>query len=215
MIKLFVADDHPVFRKGIVTVLNNYPDFEVVGEAASGPELVKKVTETNPDIILIDIALREVDGIEIIPLVKQKLPEVRVLVITMSEGEDDLSRALKAGAAGYLLKTVEISDLIESVRLVATGDAVLSPSMATKLVEEFRRTSRDKEKDGIARLSPREKEILQLAAVGSTNREIAAKCYISETTVKAHFRNILEKLDAKNRTGAVGVATAKGLLKDV
>jgi DNA-binding NarL/FixJ family response regulator len=215
MIKLMVVDDHPVFRKGLISVLSTYPDFRVVGEASNGIEAVSRVGELMPDVVLMDIFMRNGDGIEATMLIREKFPEVRVLVISMSENEDDLSQAIKAGANGYLLKSIGLSELVDSVRLIGTGDAVLSPSMATKLMEELRRASKDNNKQELYNLSPREREILQFASHGNTNKEIADKCYISETTVKAHFRNILGKLEVRNRAGAVAIAIAKGLLKEV
>lgn len=213
MVKILVVDDHPVFRHGLSSILNKTPEFQVIGDACNGTEALTKVAELKPDVVVMDIFMRGGDGIETTTQLRQSHPNTGVLILSMSDNEDDLFRAIKAGAKGYLLKNVGLGEIIDSIKQVARGDAVLSPSMAVKLMQEFRETNRENTKKDCFNLSPRECEILQLAAQGASNKEIADKCFISETTVKAHFRNILEKLHVRNRAGAVALAASKGLLK--
>ena len=214
MVKVFVVDDHPVFRHGLISVLEKYPEFQVVGDAASGLEAVAKIVELQPDIVIMDIFMPGSSGVEVTAVLQQKLPQVKVLILTVSNSEDDLFEAIKAGAKGYVLKTISITELIESVRLVAKGEAIVSPPMAVRLLEEFKEVTKEKIKKEPHELSQRENEVLQLAAKGASNKEIAAQLFISETTVKAHLRAILEKLHARNRAQAVGLAAAKGWLDD-
>jgi DNA-binding NarL/FixJ family response regulator len=138
---------------------------------------------------------------------------VKVLILTVSDKEDDLFTAIKAGAKGYLLKSVSLGELTDSIRLVANGEAIVSPSMAARLLEEFKQAGQDRADKGLGELSLREREVLQLIANGASNKEIAAKLFISETTVKAHLRSILDKLHVKNRAQAAALAMAKGLVK--
>lgn len=213
MIKILVVDDHPVFRHGLSSILNKTPEFQVIGDACNGTESLAKVAELKPDVVVMDIFMRGGDGIETTTQLRQSNPNIGVLILSMSDSEDDLFRAIKAGAKGYLLKNVGLNEIIDSIKQVARGDAVLSPAMAVKLMQEFRETNRENARKDFFNLSPRECEILQLAAQGASNKEIADKCFISETTVKAHFRNILEKLHVRNRAGAVALAASRGLLK--
>ena len=160
-----------------------------------------------------DVLLAGDDGIEATARLHEKFPQVKVLILSVCDSRNDLVRAVGAGAVGYVLKGIELSELIDSIRLVAKGGAVFSPLMATRLTLELLGNTRSETGSEELRLSSREREVLQLAAQGATNKEIAQQCYISETTVKAHFRNILEKLHAKNRSSAVATAMTKGLLK--
>lgn len=214
MIRILCVDDHPLFRVGLMSVLQKCPDFQVVGEASNGVEAVAAAAKTQPDVIIMDVYMRGGDGFEGTELLRKQSPGVKILILTMSNSEEDMFRLVRAGANGYLLKTVRAEELIDSVTKLAAGEGALSPSMAAKLMNEFRNAVKEDGKRDFRNLSAREREILQLAAKGSTNKEIADQCFISETTVKAHFRNILEKLDAKNRAGAVAIATSKGLLKE-
>ncbi len=213
-IKIFVVDDHPLFRYGLITVLNEYPEFKVVGDAANSSEAMAKIEEIRPDIVILDIFMPNIDGIKTTGLIKQKLPQTEIIILTISDNEDIFLSAIKAGAKGYLLKGVGVIEIVEAIKLVANGEAMVSPTMAARLLEQFRDNGKDNSnKKGYCELSGREKEVLKLTAQGSSNKEIAANLFISDTTVKAHMRNILEKLRVKNRAEAVGVAISKGILE--
>jgi two-component system response regulator DegU len=213
MVKVVLVDDHPVFRQGLIRVLEQVPEFQVIGEAGSGRDLMSQVAELNPDLVIMDVLLAGDDGIEATARLHEKFPKVKVLILSICDSRNDLVRAVGAGAVGYVLKGTELPELIDSIRLVSKGGAVFSPPMATSLTLELIENTRIGIGPEELRLSNREREVLQLAAQGATNKEIAQQCYISETTVKAHFRNILEKLHTKNRSSAVAVAVKKGLLK--
>ncbi|MBI4304434.1 MAG: response regulator transcription factor [Chloroflexi bacterium] len=212
MIRILVADDHPIFRRGLVSVLETHPELQVVGEATSGPEIMAKAGAFKPDVMVTDISVGGADGVETAKLVRQRLPRVKVLILTASENEDDFYRAIKAGAGGYLLKSVGLAELVKSIHLVAYGDVVVSPAMTAKLVES-RGLCRNTNLPEMDDLSPRETQILQLAAEGASNKEIANHYSLSETTVKTHLRNIMEKLSVRNRAEAVAKAMARGLVK--
>lgn len=213
VIKILVVDDHAIFRQGLISVLQQYEEFEVVGQASSGVEAVDKASELQPDVVIMDISMPGGNGVEATSAIQQNLPDVRVLILTVSNEENDLFTAIKAGAKGYLLKNVSLQELIDSIRLVASGEAIVAPSMAVRLLDEFRQAEIERTEKILSELSLREKEVLQLIADGKSNKEIAAKLYISETTVKAHLRSILEKLHVRNRAQAAAMAMAKGLLK--
>jgi len=212
LIKILVVDDHPVVRYGLVSVLQRLPGFEVVGEATNGLESVSKARECKPDVVVMDIRMPGGNGVEGAAAIHETLPYVNVLILTVSDKDDDLFAAIKAGAKGYLLKDAELHELVDAIKRVAKGDVIVSPAMAARLMEEFQQTYRagyDKELDG---LSPREKEILKLVAQGHSNKEIGDQLFISQTTVKAHLGSILDKLHVRNRAEAVAKATAKGLV---
>jgi two-component system NarL family response regulator len=212
MIRVLVVDDHPTFRQGLISVLQQYPDFVTVGQASNGEQAVAIASQVQPDIVVMDVCMPGGDGIAATVALQQKLPQVKVLIVTVSDTDDDFFAAIKAGAKGYLLKSVSLQELIDSIRLVAEGEAIVSPAMAGRLLDEFKQLGKeqpDKEPGG---LSLRESEVLQLVAHGDSNKEIASRLFISETTVKAHLRAILEKLHARNRAEAVAVAAARGWL---
>jgi len=217
-IKIFVVDDHPLFRYGLMAVLSEYPEFRVVGDAADSIEALSRIEKIHPDIVIMDIFMPKKDGIKATSLIKKRSPNTEIIILTISDNEDIFLSAIKAGAKGYLLKGIGILEIVEAVKLVANGEAMVSPDMATRLLERFRDSSHangenHSGKKGTNELSAREKEVLKLTARGSSNKEIASNLFISDTTVKAHMRNILEKLRAKNRAEAVGVAIARGILE--
>lgn len=211
-IKIFIVDDHPLFRYGLMSVISEYPEFQIVGDAANSVEALPRIEVVRPDIVIMDVFMPESDGIKTTLSIKQKLPQTEIIILTISDNEEIFLNAIKAGAKGYLLKGVGILEIVEAIKQVNKGQATVSPSMATHLLEHFRDSKDNNHRKGFYELSLREKEVLKLTARGSSNKEIAANLFISDTTVKAHMRNILEKLRVKNRAEAVGVAIAKGIL---
>jgi DNA-binding NarL/FixJ family response regulator len=214
-IKILLVDDHTLFRRGIADVLSSRDDLEVIGEAVDGLEGIEKARQLVPDVILMDLNMPNCSGLEAIQALQAELPEINVLILTVSEMEEDLFASIKYGAKGYLLKNAEPDELIQAIYHVAKGESIILPLMATKLLIEFqnlssgRKKRTDEEKAG---LSPRESEVLQLVAKGATNREIADSLFISENTVKTHLQNIMEKLHLANRSQAAAYAIQKGLV---
>ncbi|HEX7096651.1 MAG TPA: response regulator transcription factor [Acidimicrobiales bacterium] len=214
-IRVVICDDHALFRRGLMIVLESADDIEVVGEAANGTEAIELVTHVAPDVVLMDVRMPKVDGIAATRAILEVLPTVDVVMLTVSDDEDDLLEAMKAGAAGYLLKEIGTDEVVDAVRAVHEGQRLVTPSLAAKLITEFvgsdRRRSRNEELD-TPRLTARELEVLRNVADGSTNREIARRLGISENTVKNHVRNILEKLRLHTRMEAVLYAMREQLL---
>jgi DNA-binding NarL/FixJ family response regulator len=211
MVNIFVIDSYTVHRLGLVSMLKDRPDFRVIGDAISTSEAVIKLGELQPDIIIMDIFMPSGEGVGAVNFMRQKFPDAKVIIFTLSDKDDDFLEAMRAGARAYLLKSIEMTELFESIHLVATGHAIVSPLMAFRLPKEFgERNSQNKRVSNA--LSLREKEVLYLVAQGASNKEIAAQCYISETTAKAHLRRILEKLNVKNRAQAAALAIGNGLL---
>jgi DNA-binding NarL/FixJ family response regulator len=203
-IRILLVDDHALFRMGIASLLSAEPGFEVVGEAADGQEAIARARQLMPDVILMDLSMPGVDGLEATRRLKEEMPYVRIVILTVSEDARNLFEAIKNGAQGYLLKKIEPQAFFERLRGVAQGEAVISPEMAPKLLTEFAKLAgRAPESPASqATLSPRENEVLDLITVGRTNKEIAAALAIAESTVKNHMRNILEKLHLENRVQA-------------
>jgi two-component system NarL family response regulator len=207
-----VVDDHPVFRKGLISVLKDTPDFQIVGQATNGNEAISRATELLPDVIVMDVRMPECNGVKATAALLQVVPQAKVLMLTVSDEDDDLFAAMEAGARGYLLKSAELDGLISAIKVVAAGDVIITPVMAARLMNELRQGGRHRADDEFNELSPREKQVTQHVAQGSSNKEIAAALSISETTVKAHLRSILEKLHVKNRAQAAAKAMSRGLL---
>jgi DNA-binding NarL/FixJ family response regulator len=214
-VKVLVADDHPLFRRGIITVLANQENLHIVGEAADGLEAIKKAEEVVPDVILMDLNMPHCSGLEATQALQTKIPQVNILVLTVSENEADLFAAMKFGATGYILKNTEPEELIQAIFHIAQGGVIISPLMATKLITEFKDlgtgVERKPAQEAEANLSPREDEVLRLISQGATNKEIADSLFISENTVKTHLRNIMDKLHLANRSQAAAYAVKKGL----
>ena len=219
-IKVLIVDDHTLFRRGIASAVANQSDLLVVGEAADGFEAIKKAKEMVPDVVLMDLNMPNCSGLEATQALQAEMPQVKILVLTVSDSEADLFAAIKFGARGYLLKKAEPEELLLAITSVAQGGVMVSPMMATKLLSEFNQlaagTEKGPQQDGEeeANLSPREGEVLQLVARGATNKEIADSLFISENTVKTHLQNILEKLHLANRSQAAAYAVKKGLAID-
>jgi len=214
-IRVMICDDHALFRRGLIMVLEAEDDIEVVAEAEDGEDAVEKAVEHVPDVVLMDVRMPGVDGIEATRRIAEKVPTAKILMLTVSDEEEDLYEAIKAGATGYLLKEVSIEEVAPAARAVVAGQSLISPSMASKLLGEFSNLAkRAEERTSVPtpRLTDRELEVLRLVAQGKSNREIAGDLYISENTVKNHVRNILEKLHLHTRMEAVMYAVREKLL---
>ena len=215
-IRILVVDDHPLFRRGLMALLARDASLAVVGEAADGGDAIRRARELQPDVILLDNHLPGVKGVDLLPSLRDAAPRVRVLMLTVSEEEDDLSSALRAGASGYLLKTIEGDALVAAISRVMQGESIVSEEMTTKLVAAYRGAvsepaPRDSPASPIDELSPRELEILRAIARGTSNKGIARELGIAETTVKIHVQHVLRKLDVTSRVQAAVLATEHGL----
>jgi len=213
-IKLLLVDDHALFRKGVASALASHTDIEVVGEASNGEEALNKARDLMPDVILMDISMPGCDGLEATRRIKAEIPYVKIIILTVAEQDESLFEAIKSGAHGYLLKTIEPRHLLEALRGVFKGEAPISRVTASKILKEFARRSQrsaPQEAPPVGKLSPRESEILELLTKGATNKEIAATLCISIHTVKNHLQNIMDKLHIQNRAQAVAYAFEAGL----
>jgi two-component system NarL family response regulator len=214
-IRVLIVDDHALFRRGLIQVLQFEEGIEVVGEAEDGEDAIVKSEQLAPDVLLMDVRMPRVSGIEATRRLAETLPTMKILMLTVSDEEDDLYEAIKAGATGYLLKEISIEEVADAVRAVMQGQTLISPSMASKLIQEFNNLAKradEKQQVPAPRLTDRELEVLKLVAKGLTNRDIADALYISENTVKNHVRNILEKLHLHSRMEAVIYAVKEKLL---
>lgn len=217
-IRVLIVDDHAVYRRGLQTVLATEEGIEVVGEAGDGIEAVERAEETLPDVIVMDVSMPKRGGIEACRVIKQRVPSVRILMLTSSEDESHLFEAVRAGANGYLLKDVPPEEVAAGIRGLHHGQSLLSPLMASKLLTEFSQISAQAEVPAraagleVPRLTGRELEILQRVARGRANREIATELYISENTVRNHVRNILDKLQMHSRMEAAMFAVRERLI---
>jgi len=218
-IRVFVADDHAIVRKGIAAVLEIVPDIDVVGEAENGHDAVSRVEQLRPDVILMDLVMPEMDGIEAIRRIKDRQPEARILVLTTFAGEDRIFPAVKAGALGYHLKDSRPEELVQAIREVYRGESSLHPVIARKVLEELSRPSHRKGSGAAPSerpptpdpLTPREVQVLRLVAQGMENREIAERLVIAEATVRTHVSNITGKLHVASRTQAALYALREGI----
>jgi NarL family two-component system response regulator LiaR len=208
-IKILIVDDHAVVRKGIRALLATEDDLEVIGEAVDGQQAVARYDELNPDLLLLDLIMPKVNGIEVIKKIKGNHPEAKILVLTSFAADDQVFPAIKAGALGYLLKDTEPGDLINAIRQVYQGESSLSPTVARKVLEEvFHPADKPLSPDP---LTKREVDVLQVLAKGKSNRDIAEVLSISETTVRTHVSNILGKLHLASRTEAALYALKEGM----
>jgi DNA-binding NarL/FixJ family response regulator len=215
-LRVLLADDHILFRKGIASLLAARSDVTVVGEASDGVEAVTMARETLPDIILMDINMPNRDGLEAVKILKRELPHIQVVMLTVSDNDEDLFMAIKNGARGYLLKNLEPQQLYKMLDGLRQGEAAISGVMASKILQEFRQpeqTQRD-QMEAVDELTSREVEVLEQVVTGATNKEIADILHITENTVKIHLRNILEKLQVQNRIQAAVRAVREGLVDE-
>jgi DNA-binding NarL/FixJ family response regulator len=202
-IRVLTVDDHPLLREGIAAVIEGQPDIELVAEATSGTEAVESFREHRPDVTLMDLQMPEMNGIDAIEVIRGEFPNARIVVLTTYRGDAQAVAALKAGASGYLLKSMLRKDLLETIRAVHAGRRRIPPEIAAEIAEHA----------GDDALTEREIEVLSRVAVGSANKQVAAQLYISEETVKAHMKSILAKLGAKDRTHAVTIALRRGIIE--
>ncbi len=215
VIRVLIADDQALFRRGLYVVLGTEEHIEVVAEAEDGEAAIAKAEELAPDVVLMDVRMPRINGIEAARQIRDILPSTRILMLTVSDEEDDLYEAIKAGANGYLLKEISVEEVAGAIHAVVQGQSLISPSMASKLLNEFNSLARqaaEKEELPAPVLTARELEVLKLVARGMSNRDVADQLYISENTVKNHVRNILEKLHLHSRMEAVMYAVRKRLL---
>ena len=218
-IRVMIADDHALFRRGLEIVLEGEPGLELVGQASDGQEAVQLAGEVVPDVVLMDIRMPKITGIEAARQMKEVAPSAKIVMLTISDEEEDLFEAIRSGASGYLLKDIPLEELADSVRAVHGGQSLINPSMAGKLLTEFATLARRDSEDEPAKHAPapklteREMEVLRLVARGLNNRDIAKELFISENTVKNHVRNILEKLQIHSRMEAVMIAVREKLIE--
>ena len=202
VIRIVLADDHPVVREGLASILKA-KDIKVIGQASDGEEACRLYDELSPDILVLDLRMPKKDGLQAVNELMSRIPKPRIIVMTTYEGEEDVRRALSAGAKGYVLKGTKREEILETVRKVYKGEPAISPEVAAKLATSLTRPE----------LSERELQVLQQMAAGKSNKEIGQVIYVSENTVKAHVKSILAKLDAMGRTEATAIAIKRGLIQ--
>lgn len=201
-IRVFMVDDHPLMREGIAAIVRSQPDMELVADAATGCEAIQRFGEHRPDVTLMDVRLPDMSGIDAVIAIRSEFPAARILMLSTFEGDVEIQRALRAGARGYLLKSLPPARLLGGIREVHAGKKCIPPEVAARLAEHL---SEDE-------LSSREIEVLRKVAAGHRNRDVAEQLYITEETVKVHVKHIMEKLGARDRTEAVAIALRRGVI---
>ncbi len=210
-IKVLIVDDHTVVRDGLMTMLGREEDFTVVGEAQNGLDAVERARELQPNVILMDLRMPEMDGVEAMRRIRDQDPEVKFIVLTTFDSDEYIFDAIEAGAKGYLLKDASREDLFQAVRAVHRGESLITPAVTARILDRFTQLSRQASPTDL--LSEREVEVLQLISRGAANKEIGASLSISESTVKTHVANIFNKLEVNDRTDAVTQALQRGIIK--
>lgn len=213
--KVLLVDDHALFRKGIASLLGELGELEIIGEASNGKEGIEKTKELQPDIVIMDVEMPEMTGVEAVKHIKEVLPDCKVVMLTISDNDDNLFKSIKNGAQGYLLKCMEPDDLIKEIKGLLKGEVALSKTIASKILREFNNISKKQvEVDHHKfKLTEREAEVLREVAQGITNKEIAIELSITENTVKNHLCNIMEKLHLQNRVQLATFAWREGLVE--
>jgi two-component system, NarL family, nitrate/nitrite response regulator NarL len=209
-VRMVVVDDHALFRRGLVSLLTDIPEFQVVGEAEDGEQALKIIQRTEPDVVLLDVNMPRMDGIQTVQMLRDQKNKVQILMLTISNQDEDLLGALMAGANGYLLKNTEPEELKQAILHLAEGKSVLSPDVTSTVLKAL---ARGQPANSSGPLSDRELEVLNCLMDGQTTMQIASQLFISENTVKTHIRHILEKLEASNRTEAVSKAIQMGIIQ--
>lgn len=214
-IRILLADDHTILRAGLKMMLNAQPDMEVIGEAQDGSHAIHEAQRLQPDIVLMDITMPDMNGIEATRSIKRGQPDIKVLVLTMHENDEYVFQALRAGASGYMLKEAADTELITALHVVQSGQFYLSPSAQSVMVGDYlQRVRNGEEKDSYSSLTEREREILKLVAEGYTNNQIAEQLVISPKTVDTHRTHVMDKLNLHSRAELVKYAMRRGLLED-
>ncbi len=218
-IRLLVVDDHNLFRQGLIRILGDYAQLQIVGQAANGQDALALVGQLQPDVVLMDVNMPVLSGPDAVRQMRARFPDLPVVMLTVSERDEDLFDAIRAGARGYLLKNVGAAELLDALQRVHAGEAILAPTMAVRLLDEFRSLAENAPKEAapapVDDLSERELDVLRLVAQGLSNKEIADSLGLSEHTVKTHLANILEKLHLRSRAHAAAYAVQAGLVRDV
>jgi len=202
-IRILCVDDHPLVHEGIATVIRNQPDMTLIAEAFNGRDAVQKFREHKPDVVLLDLRLPDMSGIDTMITIRNEFPEARAIILTTFEGDVEIQRALKAGARAYVLKSMPPKELVEVIRKVHAGKKPIPPQIAAQLAEHY----------GDESLTEREIDVLRQIAGGNRNRDIAEKLFISEETVKVHIKHVMEKLGASDRTQAVAIGVRRGIIQ--
>jgi len=210
-IKILIVDDHPVVREGIASMLKKQPDFKIVGEACNGLEAVEKARELFPDVVLMDLRMPELDGVEAIKRIKEEKPEVKFIILTTYSDDEYIFKGIAAGARAYLLKDAPRDELFKAIRAVSRGESLIQPIVASRVLDKLAELSR--KTPSAETLSEREVEVLRLMASGESNKDIADKLSITQSTVKTHITSIFQKLNVTTRTEAVTTALKRGIIQ--
>ena len=211
-IRVLLVDDHSLFRSGIRSLLQRHVEFLVVGEAADGVEGIKRAKQLKPDVVLLDLHMPGMSGVETLQLMREDCPDTAIIMLTVSEQSDDLALAMRAGARGYLIKNIETDYLLRAIRRAAAGETVVAEAMTGKLVAQLQAGSAERPVSDLDKLTPREKDILACLALGESNKFIARKLDLAESTVKIHVQNVLKKLKLSSRVQAAVFAVEHRLL---